>query len=112
MPIELPDNVWPDEATLLAVWPDIIDLEDDTITVLVGAAQVQCEAFAPVLAEDAEVPVTYKMAVAMQTRNLWNATEVSPGGETGEGDFVVRPFPMDWHVKSLLRPKRGRPLVG
>ncbi len=112
MPTPIPSGVWPDAATVLAVWPDVAELDQTTVNVLAESAQAQCEAFAPALGDGADVPINYKMAVAMQMRNLWNATDVAPGGETGEGDFVVRPFPMDWHVESLLRPKRGKPLVG
>jgi hypothetical protein len=40
----------------------------------------------------------------MQVRNTWNATKTNPEGMLGGGDFTVRPFPLDWMVRQLIRP--------
>ena len=53
------------------------------------------------------VPTSLTLAQRSQARNLWNAAKVDPSnGSTGDDTFVVRPFPMDWAVKNMIRPKR------
>jgi hypothetical protein len=54
-----------------------------------------------------DVPQGLLMAQRAQARNLWNASRVDPSnGSTGDDTFVIRPFPMDWTVKNMIRPKR------
>lgn len=93
-------------------WLDAPALDDQLYGQLV-AAKEQCLAFAPALAVDAPVPMRYRQAQLMQTRNLWNSPKSDPnlGGFGGE-DMPRTIFPMEWSVKNLLRPKRGVPLVG
>lgn len=93
---------------------------------LLESARVQCEAFAPTLPENIEydeelplvgssphrVPIHYRHAQLMQARNMWNAAKVDPKGHVGADGFAVTIFPMDWAVKALLRPKRGKPVIG
>lgn len=53
--------------------------------------------------------ITSGLALAhrTQTRNLWNANKVDPSnGAMGDDTFTVRPFPLDWTVKAMIRPKR------
>lgn len=78
---------------------------------LLELARDQCAAYAPALAEDAPVPPRYKEGQLMHARNLLNAATVSPDGNTGDDDFVLRPYPLDWMVKQMLRPQRGVPVV-
>ena len=53
-----------------------------------------------------DVPNNLVLAQRMQARNLWNASKVDPGnGAMGDDTFVLRPFPMDWVVKNVIRPK-------
>ena len=62
---------------------------------------------------DSTVPPDYRQAQLMQARNIWNATKVDPANAgLGDDQFVIRPFPLDWMVKQLIRPKTGLPWVG
>lgn len=57
---------------------------------------------------DNTVPADYRLAQLMQARNTWNANKVDPSnGQMGDDTFVMRPFPLDWFVKQLIRPNRG-----
>lgn len=59
------------------------------------------------------VPMNWKQAQLLQSRNNWNASKVDAGnGQIGTDTFVIRPFPMDWTVKNTIRPKRAIPVVG
>lgn len=70
-------------------------------------------AYAPALAADAWPPINYRRAQLMQARNLWNAGKVdAASGGDGEGQFILRPYPLDWAVKQVLRPKQGRKPIG
>ncbi|MET0725927.1 MAG: hypothetical protein ABWY36_06220 [Leifsonia sp.] len=80
---------------------------------LLWTAKQDVIAYAPALAEDARPPINYRRAQLMQARNLWNAGKVDPAsGGDGDDTFVLRPFPLDWTVKQVLRPKRAIPTVG
>lgn len=59
-----------------------------------------------------QIPDRYRLAQLMQVKNLWNAQQTSPSGEYGGETFAIQPRPLDWHVKALLRPARGRARVG
>lgn len=68
--------------------------------------------FAPELSEDAPIPNSYRRAQLMNARDVWNASKVDAGsGELGEETFAIRPFPLDWSIKQILRPRRGAPTV-
>lgn len=76
-------------------------------------AKQQVVAFAPALEDDDPIPANYKDAQLMQARNLLNAGMADPqSGGVGGGDFVLRPFPLDWIVRQTIRPKRGVSAVG
>jgi len=92
-------------------WPDAEHIDDPTLWELLEVTRGEVIEFAPVLAVDVPVPDNYRLGQRMHARNTWNASRVSPDGSAGEGDFVIRPFPLDWHVKQILRPKRGKPAV-
>lgn len=70
------------------------------------AAQEQCEAYAPVLAADAEVPARYVLAVQLQARELYQATRRDNGDSIGADGYVVRVRPLGGQVRQLLRPQR------
>ncbi|MDJ0336435.1 hypothetical protein QMG83_14505 [Salinibacterium sp. G-O1] len=90
-------------------WPDAPE-DYQTCGRLLEAAYIQCSEFAP--AFEGALPETYRLALIMQTRALWQSTVSDTQDGMGEGGFHVTVFPMDWTVKALLRPKRGVPVVG
>lgn len=108
----MPVGEWFDEDTIRDVWIDAPD-DEETLEMLVGAALVQVQTYIAWDPEStADVPANYRQAQLMQTRNLWNAAAVDPSGGMGGGDFVLRPFPLDWQVKLLLKPKGAVPVIG
>ncbi len=99
----------PSEPIVDAIWPDA-PADEDTLTLFLNAAQGQCEAFAPVLAEGQPVPDNYRLAVLYQARALQRSSVAGGNNQLGE-DFPVTLFPMDLTVKNLLRPAKGIPVV-
>lgn len=88
-------------------------LEDGRLHDLLVVARHQCLEFAPTLADDTPIPAHYRQAQLMQARNIWNATKTDPGGSTlGPEGFSVPVFPLDWAVQQMLRPRRGKPVIG
>lgn len=80
---------------------------------LLQMAKQQVVEFAPALADNEPVPANYAEAQLMQARNLWNAGRVDPSaGGLGDEEFVIRPFPLDWIVKQVLRPQKGIGAIG
>ncbi|NQX34050.1 hypothetical protein [Herbiconiux sp. VKM Ac-2851] len=118
---EDPNNrYWLSDEEVADLWPDAP--ADDLLAMLNAAAIEQLSAYAPASAlEPYEtngylyqpgLPDAFRLAQLMQVRNLYNAGRVSPAGDLGAGDFTFTPFPLTWQVQALLRPKRGRPVIG
>jgi hypothetical protein len=105
------DSEWHTLDTIREEWPDAEHIGDATLWQLLGVARGDVLEYAPTLEEGAAVPDRYRLGQRVHTRNMWNATRVSPDGGMGEGEFMLRPYPLDWHVKAILRPKRGVPVV-
>lgn len=80
---------------------------------LLWTARNDVETYAPALAPDAWPPLNYRRAQLMQARNLWNAGRVDPAsGSAGDDTFILRPYPLDWTIKQMLRPKRAVKAIG
>lgn len=106
-------TTWHDVDSAREQWRDA-PVDDERLETLLIVAQQQVLAFGSLVwADGDDVPVNYRLAQLMQARNAWNAVNVDPSnGETGEGTFAIRPFPLDWTVKQMIRPTRGVPAVG
>ncbi len=111
---------WHTPETARVEWVDAESFEDSILTELLEIARMQVLAFAPSIPQDIRpgafgetefVPVNYRRAQLQQARNVWNAANTSPGGDFGTDSYVIQPRPLDWHVKALLRPTRGRPSI-
>lgn len=92
--------------------------DDDYLQDLLDLAQQQVLEFGPAriattIADDPDaVPTNYRMAQLTQARNTWNAVKSDPLSQgIGDEGFVFRPFPMDWTVKQMIRPRRAKPVV-
>lgn len=103
------DDGWHNHDSARAEWPDASAVPDVQLFQLLECAKQQVLAYAPELPEGARPTLNYYLAQRMQARNLLNAA----GAQAGEdGEFELRPFPLDWMVKQILRPHRGVPKVG
>ncbi|QCQ16990.1 hypothetical protein [Microbacterium sp. RG1] len=102
-------SVAADRALIGIVWPDGSILGDDALAVYLAAAKAGCVAYAPTLAEGADVPEEYRLAHIMHARNIFNAGNAASdgNGELSAGGYGITSYPLDWHVKQLLRPQRG-----
>ena len=110
--VQDPDSGWHTLDSVRAEWPDADIIPDPSLWALLATSKLQVVTFAPALTDDAPIPLHYREAQRIQARNIWTAAKVSPDGGLGGDDFIVRPFPLDWHVKQILRPRRGVPVVG
>ncbi|PPI28201.1 hypothetical protein [Rathayibacter sp. AY1B5] len=89
-------------------WADA-PLDDVQLYTVLEAAREQCEEFAP--AYSGTVPTRYRQAQLVQARALWQSVKSNGQSQIGGEGFAVTVFPMDWSVKRLLRPLRGRPVA-
>lgn len=107
--------MWHTAESAQAQWPDAPT--GDELDELLAVARSQVEAYAPVLpAPGVEgvdvVPVSYRVAQLMQAKALFTAKQTGPGDTLGPEGQTVRVYPMDWQVKSILRPTAGMPRIG
>lgn len=112
---------WHDIESARDQWVDA-PLDDERLEELLTVACQQVVAYAPksvreaLEADDAapdEVPTNLRVAQLMQARNIFNAQRVdAASGGMGEDTFMVRPHPLDWMVKQIIRPRTGVPRVG
>ena len=94
-------------------WIDARTIEDAMLYDLLALSKSQILEYAPVLADGVAVPLTYRMAQITQAKNVYNGSLVDAGtGDIGNDTFTIRPFPLDWQVKQMVRPRRGTPVVG
>lgn len=106
------DDGWHTLETARDDWRDA-PLYDAWLYELLWTARDNVLAYAPALADGAAVPINYRRAQLMQARNLWNAGKVDPSsGAQGDDTFVMRPYPLDWVIKQILRPATGKPVIG
>lgn len=98
-------------ATLAELWPGSVDYSPETVTKFLAAARAQVEAFAPVLDDPETIPGRYALAQALQARAIARATTAGDGGQMGGDGLTLTIFPMDWSIKALIRPVKGRPVI-
>lgn len=101
---------WVDTETDLTDWADA-PADDAALARLLQAAFEQCAAYAPALAEGAEVPGRYVLAQLMQARALYRSVLAGSGEQIGPDGMTITVYPMDRTVKALLRPRTGRPVI-
>lgn len=102
----------PEDDRLAVLWPGAVDIEPEGLEFVLQVAGLQCAEFAPELPVGAEIPENWVAAQVLQARALVRAGAVGSGDQGGGYGEAVTLFPMDWQVKNLLRPKRGRPYFG
>jgi len=107
---------WATLAHARGTWRDA-PRRDLTLWTVLDTARLQVAAYAPALLPPADgepvpVPAHYRQAQLMQARNVWNAAKTDPT-QAGIGDdgLVIRPYPMDWVVKGIIRPRNPVPTV-
>lgn len=105
------DDGWHTLDSARIEWSDAESLSDVRLFQMLELARQQVTAYAPTLALGARPPQNYREGQLMQARNLLNSTTAEQGADNGES-FVLRPYPLDWMVKQVLRPKTAVPVVG
>lgn len=95
------------DTELPTLWPDV-PMDDDATNLYLDAAKDACLAYAPALpAGVTEIPAGWRLAQAMQARNIYNAAKAAPGGDMDGSSYGISTFPLDWQVQQLLRPRRA-----
>jgi hypothetical protein len=109
---------WVTDAEARLLNADLDTLDEAELGLYLDAAYEACVAFLPEgpdYTAPAAATASRKIAQVMQATNIWKAgrTNAGSGGgsEFGAGEFTITTFPLDFHVKQLLRPKRGIPAV-
>lgn len=99
----------PDDERLPDLWPGYVDMNDVVLTMVLEAAREDCEAYGPKLDDPDAPPARYVLAQAQHARAIARAGFVGSSDQEGGYGETVTVYPMDWHVKQLLRPKKGVP---
>lgn len=99
-----------DDERLPELWPGAVDLTDGSLAILFAAAVERCTDFQPKAAQanaDDNLPSSYVLAQVLDARALARAGFVGENDQMGSLGEGVTVYPMDWQVKSLLRPKKA-----
>lgn len=104
------DDGWKTLEGARTEWQEARQISDLKLWRLLEVSKLQVLAFAPDLDEGQRPPINYAEAQMMQAKNVWNAGRTAPSGDLGGDNFAITPFPLDWHVKALLRPTTGVPV--
>lgn len=101
---------WVDAVELATVEGWASDVDDETLVEVLTAAYEQCVIFlnGRIPAEGEPVPARLALAQKLQARALLRSSVAGSNDGLGMDGLTVTVFPMDWTVKNLLRPKRGR----
>lgn len=106
--VEDPDDGWNSIARIRSKWADAPD-DDAYLYELMLSARRDCKrnqpAADPATATDPEDANAYRLAEQLQTIARWTASRATNTDRLGDDVTGVTVFPMDWHVKQLLRPK-------
>lgn len=94
-----------------AGWADADTMTDLELAQYLAAAYEQCVRFAPALADGAPVPENYRVAQVYQARASWRALSENVQNEMGPEGYTIVTYPLDWTVRQMLRPKRGKPVL-
>src|SRR5690606_28823820 len=93
---------------------DLDTLDEAELGLYLDAAYEACVAFlpeGPAYAAPAAAPASRNVAQVMHATNMWKAGQTNAGSgggsDFGAGEFTITTLPLDFHVKQLLRPKRG-----
>ena len=101
---------WTSLATARDQWRDA-PADDALLWRLLNVARDQVTDFAPEPLPE-PIPDRYAFAQLTQARNLWNATKSDPANAAiGDDGLLLRPFPLDWTVKRMIRPVRAKPVI-
>jgi hypothetical protein len=112
--------VWATLDDVRRLWPDARVVDDTTLGDLIAASSLICARFAlPSIADDptppdvvpVEVAAVRRLAVALESRELWAASR-RDGDVIGFDTYAVRVRPLSSSVQALLRPSPGRPRTG
>lgn len=90
-----------------------LPVNDELLDTILEIAAQQVIEYGPLTLEATDpVPANYRHAQLMQAKNIWSAVIVDSGsGDQGDGTFRIAPFPLDWMVRQIIRPKRAVPAV-
>lgn len=101
-----PLDGWHSLGSARAEWDGAKQLDDVRLFVLLETAKRDCVAYLPA-AGTRRPAIAEREAQLLHARNRNAAARIDPAsGDAGVGDYAVGPFPLDWAVKQLLRPKR------
>jgi hypothetical protein len=97
---------WHTPATVAVFWRSAP--ADTTVTsAYLEVAKQSCLDYAPLPAGIGadNIPENYRLAQAMQARNLYNAGLASPrSGDFDGSEYGAAVFPLDWTVQQILLP--------
>ncbi|RNL52737.1 hypothetical protein [Arthrobacter oryzae] len=93
------------QAFVEEIWPEAADIESSVYFALMLTANALCVAYAPVLADGAVVPDSWKLAEIFQARHTWSQFNGGNRDEIGADGYAVPVYPLVFAARDLLRPK-------
>ena len=101
----LPYWNYANEAFIQNIWPDAAHIDPTVFEVVMRTANSVCEAYAPALSENAQIPDNYKLAEIFQARDIWSKFNGGAAQTFGADDLNIPVYPLVFVARDLLRPK-------
>lgn len=106
IPVESLEGPWLSLAELREEWADAP--ENNRVLFAISRAAIRAILrWAPNNPNDPATPDadSYRRAHVMHSRATWQAATGTTSDTLGDGEFAVTIYPLDWHVKNVLRGK-------
>lgn len=118
MTITLPDDPaddflvgWVTVERARSGWADSDTMSNRELAEWLASAYAECEAYAPALAVGVDPSENLRVAQIYQARATWRALSENTQNQMGPDGYQIIVYPLDWTVKQMLRPKRGKPVL-
>ena len=96
-----------DQTRVVGAWSGAPIENEENLTLILGVAREQVEAYGGPVVSGEDVPDRYILAQIRQAQNLWAAGRADENGDIGSEGYSYVPRPLDKTIRNIIRPVQG-----